>query len=52
VGNPDETAAVALFLASDDSSFMTGSEVFFDGGWRRSDLADGKIDIRTFRMLA
>jgi hypothetical protein len=24
VGNPDETAAVALFLASDDSSFMTG----------------------------
>jgi NAD(P)-dependent dehydrogenase (short-subunit alcohol dehydrogenase family) len=30
--NPDETAAVALFLASDDSSFMTGSEVFVDGG--------------------
>jgi NAD(P)-dependent dehydrogenase (short-subunit alcohol dehydrogenase family) len=28
----DETAAVALFLASDDSSFMTGSEVFVDGG--------------------
>jgi NAD(P)-dependent dehydrogenase (short-subunit alcohol dehydrogenase family) len=32
MGNPDETAAVALFLASDDSSFMTGSEVFVDGG--------------------
>jgi NAD(P)-dependent dehydrogenase (short-subunit alcohol dehydrogenase family) len=32
VGNPDETAAVALFLASDDSSYMTGSEVFVDGG--------------------
>jgi NAD(P)-dependent dehydrogenase (short-subunit alcohol dehydrogenase family) len=32
VGNPDETAAVALFLASDDRSFMTGSEVFVDGG--------------------
>ncbi|MEA2261895.1 MAG: hypothetical protein QOJ51_4720 [Acidobacteriaceae bacterium] len=32
LGNPDETAAVALFLASDDSSFMTGSEVFVDGG--------------------
>ena len=32
VDNPDETAAVALFLASDDSSFMTGSEGFVDGG--------------------
>jgi NAD(P)-dependent dehydrogenase (short-subunit alcohol dehydrogenase family) len=32
VGNPEETAALALFLASDDSSFMTGSEVLFDGG--------------------
>src|SRR3984893_10734597 len=32
VGDPDETAAVALFLASNDSSFMTGSEVFVDGG--------------------
>jgi NAD(P)-dependent dehydrogenase (short-subunit alcohol dehydrogenase family) len=32
MGDPSETAAVALFLASDDSSFMTGSEVFVDGG--------------------
>ncbi|MBZ9706666.1 glucose 1-dehydrogenase [Mesorhizobium sp. ESP7-2] len=32
VGHPEETAAVALFLASDESSFMTGSEVFVDGG--------------------
>lgn len=32
IGRPEETAAVALFLASDDSSFMTGSEVFVDGG--------------------
>jgi NAD(P)-dependent dehydrogenase (short-subunit alcohol dehydrogenase family) len=32
MGRPEETAAVALFLASDDSSFMTGSEVFADGG--------------------
>lgn len=29
-GNPDETAAVALFLACDDNTFMTGSEVFVD----------------------
>jgi NAD(P)-dependent dehydrogenase (short-subunit alcohol dehydrogenase family) len=32
MGLPEETAAVALFFASDDSSFMTGSEVFVDGG--------------------
>lgn len=32
MGEPEETAAVALFLASDDSSFMTGSEVYVDGG--------------------
>jgi NAD(P)-dependent dehydrogenase (short-subunit alcohol dehydrogenase family) len=32
VGDPAEIAAVAAFLASSDSSFMTGSEVFADGG--------------------
>lgn len=32
LGRPDETAAAALFLASDDSSFVTGSELFVDGG--------------------
>lgn len=33
MGDPSETAAVASFLASADSSFMTGSEVFVDGGY-------------------
>jgi NAD(P)-dependent dehydrogenase (short-subunit alcohol dehydrogenase family) len=32
LGDPSETAAAAAFLASADSSFMTGSEVFVDGG--------------------
>lgn len=32
VGDPSEIGAVAAFLASSDSSFMTGSEVFADGG--------------------
>jgi NAD(P)-dependent dehydrogenase (short-subunit alcohol dehydrogenase family) len=33
MGKPEELAAAALFLASDDSSFMTGSELFADGGF-------------------
>lgn len=32
IGEPSETGAVAAFLASADSSFMTGGEVFVDGG--------------------
>ena len=32
LGDPSETANAALFLACDDSSFVTGSELFVDGG--------------------
>jgi NAD(P)-dependent dehydrogenase (short-subunit alcohol dehydrogenase family) len=32
LGRPEELAAAALFLASDESSFMTGSDMVVDGG--------------------
>jgi 3alpha(or 20beta)-hydroxysteroid dehydrogenase len=32
VGEPDDIAGIVLFFASDDSRFVTGSEVAGDGG--------------------
>ena len=32
IADPDEIASAALFLASDESSFVNGSELFVDGG--------------------
>ena len=32
LGEPDEIASVACFLASDDASYMTGQTIFVDGG--------------------
>jgi len=32
IGRPEEIATTALFLASGDSSFISGSELYVDGG--------------------
>lgn len=33
IGQPDEIAKVALFLASDDASFVHGTVITADAGW-------------------
>jgi NAD(P)-dependent dehydrogenase (short-subunit alcohol dehydrogenase family) len=33
LGFPDEVAASIAFLAGDDASFVTGAELYVDGGY-------------------
>jgi len=33
MGKPEEIAAAALYLASDEAAFMTGHTLLLDGGW-------------------
>lgn len=40
VGMPDEIAAISLFLATDEASYTTGSEIVADGGWNAGLMFD------------
>jgi 2-keto-3-deoxy-L-fuconate dehydrogenase len=33
LGKAEEIASLALYLASDESAFVTGQEFIIDGGW-------------------
>jgi 2-keto-3-deoxy-L-fuconate dehydrogenase len=33
LGRPEEVAAIVVYLASDESAFVTGTESIIDGGW-------------------
>ncbi|QFU75212.1 glucose 1-dehydrogenase [Halioglobus maricola] len=41
VGQPEEVAAVTLFLATDEASYSTGSEFVADGGWFAGQRGNG-----------
>ena len=32
-GNPDDLAGISVFLSSESSSYITGQDIYVDGGW-------------------
>lgn len=42
-GEPEEVAHVAVFLASDEASYITGSEIKVEGGWLAARARDGEL---------
>jgi hypothetical protein len=51
-GTPEEIAKAVFFLASDDSSFITGIELFVDGGQINSTKTSEPTRSGTFLSFA
>ena len=43
-GEPKDIVGAAVFLSSDDSDFINGSEIKIDGGWLSSKVRRGELD--------
>ena len=43
-GLPSDIVGAAIFLSSDDSDFINGSEIKIDGGWLAAKTREGEID--------
>jgi NAD(P)-dependent dehydrogenase (short-subunit alcohol dehydrogenase family) len=44
-GQPEDIAGAAIFLASEDSSFINGSEIKVEGGWLAARSRSGEVPI-------
>lgn len=44
-GQPDDIAGAAVFLASEDSSFITGTEIKIEGGWLGARSRSGEVPL-------